>query len=540
MKISPLKLVIAASFTAQPLERTIRWLSEKIPMSISLEFAPYNQILQQFLDPASHISNNSKGINIILYRIEDWIRDLEMPNAQSRSLIDKIHQYERDFISSVQTFVQRERTECFFLACPPSPDFKAKPDLYDTALSVQNRIADALSKLPGIHILSSDAFEKLYPVKNYYEPTRDILGHAPYTNEMYTALGLFLIRHVNALTRSPFKVIVLDADNTLWKGECGELGPNGIAITPAFQDLQKFMLNQMQQGMLLCLCSKNNPQDVMEVFSSHPQMILQPKHFVYMQINWQPKSENLRHLAEKLQLSLNSFIFIDDNPVECADVKANCPEVMTLQLPSQPDLIPHFLANAWVFDHLNVTEEDKQRTLLYHQEEHRQQFLKTQNTFEDFIKNLELQVDFTPITSENIARAAQLTHRTTQFNANPIQRIESQIEQYCSQSHHQGYVLGVKDRFGDYGLVGVLLTSLDGNAFVADAFLLSCRVLGRGVEHRLMQKLGELAKISHCTEIRIPYTKTARNTPVIEFLTSLHPKKITPKTFCFDPGTANP
>src|SRR5262249_39661579 len=153
-----------------------------------------------------------------------------------------------------------------------------------------------------------------------------------------------------------------------------EDGPSGIEISPARRAIQQFMVEQHDSGMLLCLCSKNNEEDVVQVFEQRTEMVLQRRHLVAWRVNWKRKSENIRSLAEELQVGLESFIFIDDDPLECAEVQANCPEVLALQLPGNPDALSKFLRNLWVFDRGNITEEGGERTALYRESFQRKQF----------------------------------------------------------------------------------------------------------------------------------------------------------------------
>src|SRR5262249_37172687 len=161
-------------------------------------------------------------------------------------------------------------------------------------------------------------------------------------------------RRIHALTSPPYKLVVLDCDNTLWKGVLGEDGVDGIAIPPAWARLQEHMVHLANQGFLLGLCSKNNEADVLAVLDHRAEMILKRDHLVGWRINWQPKSENLRAMAHELNLGLDSVIFLDDNPVECAEVRAGCPEVLTLHLPIEGDM-SRFLEHVWAFDQTKVT-----------------------------------------------------------------------------------------------------------------------------------------------------------------------------------------
>src|SRR6185503_20000636 len=197
---------------------------------------------------------------------------------------------------------------------------------------------------------------------------------------------------------------------------CGEDGPRGINLDPPRKTLQEFLRRQHDSGQLLCLCSKNNEEDVRDVFQCRPEMPLRSEHFVARRVNWRSKSENLRSLAAELKVGLDSFVFIDDNPMECAEVEANCPEVLCLQLPEDPALIPQFLKHLWVFDHLKLTAEDKKRAVLYHQNHQREQFQAQSLNLADFMAGLNLRLQIEEVKPDQLARIAQLTQRTNQFN----------------------------------------------------------------------------------------------------------------------------
>ena len=217
-------------------------------------------------------------------------------------------------------------------------------------------------------------------------------------------------------------MIVLDCDNTLWKGVCGEDGPLGIEVTTPYRTLQEFMIGQMNAGMLLCLCSKNNEKDALDVFDQRTDMLLKREHLVSWRINWNSKSENIKLLAKELNLGLDSFIFIDDNPVDCADVKINCPGVLTLQLPQNSESFGPFLNHIWAFDHSGLTEEDQNRTRMYQESTKRQQYLEQSFSLKDFVKGLQLRVEITEATEDQLGRVSQQTFRTNQFNFTTIRR----------------------------------------------------------------------------------------------------------------------
>ena len=309
---------------------------------------------------------------------------------------------------------------------------------------------------------------------------------------------------------------MLDCDNTLWKGVVGEEGVMGISIPPAFQKLQEFLVERAARGFLICLCSKNEEQDVLDVFETQPKMHLKRNNLVSWRVNWEPKSKNLRSLAQELSLGLDSFVFLDDNPVECAEVRANCPEVLTLQLPAE-DEIEHFLNHLWAFDRNKVTSEDRQRTAMYQQNVERNRLQRQSQTFADFLAGLALNVRISEPSPDQLSRVAQLTQRTNQFNFTTIRRTEAEIRQ-LAETGRQCRIVEVSDRFGDYGLVGVMIHGLGRDALEVDTFLLSCRALGRGVEHRMLNELGVMARQQNLRSVEMTLIPTAKNLPAHNFL----------------------
>jgi len=349
------------------------------------------------------------------------------------------------------------------------------------------------------------------------------LGKIPYTEEYFCALATALVRYAYSLFMPPYKVVVLDCDNTLWKGICGEDGPSGVEIDPPRRTLQEFLLQQRDSGMLLCMASKNNEQDVLDVFQQHPEMPLNLHHFISWRINWDSKADGLISLSKELGLGLDSFIFVDDNPKESAEVSERLPEVLSLTLPTQIEEPPHFLDHIWAFDHAVVTEEDRNRNVYYGQTQKFGNEIRKTTNLADFIANLQLHVNLVPLVPETLPRAAQLTQRTNQFNFTTIRRSEADLQILLTDGIHECFTVTVSDRFGDYGLVGLLIFSVHDTDLVIDTFLLSCRVLGRGVEHRVMAWLGEAALARNARFIDSAFVHTKKNSPARQFLESIGP-----------------
>jgi len=273
--------------------------------------------------------------------------------------------------------------------------------------------------------------------------------------------------------------------------------------------------------MLLTLCSKNNVEDVLDTFRLHPEMVLRMDHFAAWRINWSPKAANLAALAEELELGLDSFILVDDNPRECREVEASYPQVLTLTLPPRDEEIPEFLRHVWAFDRLRVTEEDRARPAMYAQSLERQRAERQAASLDDFLRNLQLEVRIGPMSPKDLARVAQLTQRTNQMNFTTVRRSESDIQALLESGKAECLTVHVSDRFGSYGLAGAMLFRGGVDAISIDTFLLSCRALGRGVEHHMLAALGRIALQRGLAAVEARFVRSQRNRPALLFLESV-------------------
>ncbi len=372
-----------------------------------------------------------------------------------------------------------------------------------------------------MHLVTTGALQRFYPVPKYYDPHADRLGHVPYTPEFFAALATTIARKLHAARAHRYKVIALDCDETLWQGVCGEDGPEGVRVDENHRALQDFMLAEREAGMLLCLCSKNNAEDVYETFRAHPGMPLTIDQMAGVRLNWEPKSENLRALAEELDLALDSFILVDNSATECAEVAAGSPEVLTVPLPADAREFAGYLDHIWAFDRWGTTAEDRTRASMYAQQAERTRAEQQSASLEEFLASLNLQVRIAPMQEGQLARVAQLTVRTSQMNFTSVRRDESAIRNLLQSGGYECLVVSVDDRFGSYGLTGVMLLRTVPEALVVDTFLLSCRALGRGVEHRMLARIGEIARERRLAKVEIPFAPTPRNRPAEAFLRSL-------------------
>jgi amino acid adenylation domain-containing protein/FkbH-like protein len=496
------KIAVASTFTAEPIQESLNFWMEKLDLAATIEFAGFNQVFQELLNPAGLLAKHPHGANVLLIRLDDF--------GDTRA---KIESSVRDFVSAVKAAAAKMPAPLLILMCP------VRPGTGNTLAAIEKTMLEELENLGGVYVIGSVELLDAYPVVDFYDLRGDELGCVPYTTQFFAALGTVVARKYHALQRAAHKVIVLDCDQTLWGGVCGEDGPRGICLDEPRTALQKFMRAQHAAGRLLAICSKNNEEDVCEVFVQRLDFPLRREHFAAWRLNWQPKSENIKSMSKELNLGLESFIFVDDNPVECAEVEANCPGVLTLQLPENADDIPRFLKHCWAFDILKVTAEDTRRAGMYRESRQREELRAQTGSLAEFLAGLNLQIQIVPMTGDQLLRVSQLTQRTNQFNVTTVRRSEAEIQQFPASA--SVFTVSVTDRFGDYGLVGVMICEPKGEALDVETFLLSCRVLGRGVEHEMLAHLGHLAGEQKKRWVNVRFHPSAKNKPAQDFLQSV-------------------
>lgn len=510
-------IIISATFVAEPIAQSLKLWIDKCYVPAQIEFVPYNNVVQVLLDSKGRFVSNQSGLNVVLLRFEDWARfrhgpELSPSEARTRN---------RELTNALITASSRCASPILVCVCPPSPRALENQVLAALFDELQEDLTQALISSPLIRIFPSGHLLELIGANDYYDAVTDRLGHIPYTPAAFAAFGTAIFRVFDALRRPPYKVIAVDCDNTLWNGICGEGGPGLVEIDAPSRAVQEFLKVRRQNGMLLCVCSKNNPDDVTAVFDLHRNMPLQWADFVATRVNWLPKSENLRSMARELSLGLDSFIFLDDNPAEVAEVRAHCPEVQAITLPANRDHVSPFLDRVWVFDQPTITSEDKHRTERYHEDVIRRA-AATSMSYTEFLLGLNLKIDIRELEgAAEIDRAAQMTQRTNQFNFTTRRYTTAQFREAIGTSSTKALTAFVSDRYGDYGQVGLITYNVKHDALRIDTFLLSCRALGKGVEHAMMARLGEVASALSLSFVDIEYISTAKNLPAWEFLKSI-------------------
>jgi FkbH-like protein len=374
-------------------------------------------------------------------------------------------------------------------------------------------------EFPSVHLVDEDRIFGRIGKRNVTDPRFWFLARIGIGEGALAALTAEYIRYIKALKGRTRKCLVLDLDNTLWGGVVGEDGPYGVAVGQeapgnAYRAFQEAILGLWRRGVILAINSKNNEADAMEVLERHPDMLLRPHHFAAIRINWQDKATNLRSIAHELNIGLDSLVFMDDNPAECALVRQQLPEVLTVQLPRDPSHYRGILLELTDFDALHLTEEDRQRGQLYAERRQRQEWeAQHADNLGDHLAALGLVVDVAPADAFAIPRVAQLISKTNQFNLTTRRHHEAAVRAFATSTDHAVYTARVRDRFGDHGLVGVVIIARRDDTWELDTFLLSCRVLGCGVETALLAAISAAARERGARTLRGLFIPTAKNEP---------------------------
>lgn len=320
------------------------------------------------------------------------------------------------------------------------------------------------------------------------------------------------------------KCLVLDLDNTLWGGILGEDGIAGIKIGgdypgKSFACWQNALLDLSHAGVMLTVCSKNNESDVLEAWDKNPFMILKKDDFVSWRINWQDKATNIRELAEELNIGLDSMVFIDDNPTERELIKQLLPMVEVPEFPEKPYLLMSFfddVVNKY-FRVYSITDEDKSKTKQYKANAKRAAEQKKFHDFNDYLRSLEINIKILSLDEFILPRIAQMTQKTNQFNLTTYRYTENDIQQLAKDGC-MVYAISVSDKFGDNGITGEIILRSENNAtIIIDTLLLSCRILGKGIEFAFLDSILNMLYKKGYKTVKAKYIKTAKNIQVAEF-----------------------
>lgn len=368
---------------------------------------------------------------------------------------------------------------------------------------------------PRVAILDLDRVVAEYGAARAFDPRMHLMARSPFAVDFLPHLGRAFADIVATATAPPRKCVVVDCDNTLWGGVLGEDGPGRVAIGTgypgeAYREFQQFLAGLGRRGFLLAINSKNNEDDVLSFLADSPDMVLRPLDFTAHRINWDDKGTNLAELAEEMNIGLDSMIFVDDSPVECARIRSAFPEVLVEQFPANPADIPGFIAGMGGTQRLRVETEDLKRAESLRANTRRERLKRSAPDLETFLRSLEITLVIDRQNRSAVPRVSQLTQRTNQFNLTTKRYTPGDVERLMDRGIV--YTMSMEDRFSDYGIVGVaIVTDTHTDSWEIDSFMLSCRAFGRDIERELLAAVLADAAGAGAGVVRARYAATAKN-----------------------------
>lgn len=543
-----LKVAILRSYTAETIEPLMK-------LNLILEgFVPeffwgdFNQFSQEILDESGPLYKFKPDLIILMIRIEELMPQFidNFGSSQYSAWEKNINRLHDHLIHLVD--VLNERTSAQFIlqnmALLNEPFwgiFDSQKE--DSQKGLLNKLNDALKKSferkPNSFLWDFESFVTRKGANAICDPKLWFTARNPFKQIAYIDICNDLMRYVLSALGKGKKCVVLDLDNTLWGGIIGEDGMAGIALGHdypgnCYVEFQRELLKLYHRGIILALNSKNNEADAFEVFDKHPDMVLKRNHIASYQINWTDKSSNLYALAADLNIGLDSMIMIDDNPVECELIRQQCPQCLVIQLPEKPYLIPSVLSGMPELENIRLTEEDKNKGQMYQQQLERKNLEKLATNLGDYLKALDSAIEIKAADKFTVPRISQLTQKTNQFNMTTRRYTEAEIIQFAQSSSSYVFSVSSKDRFGDNGIVGVIILKMAGQEAVIDTFLLSCRVIGRTIEQSIIAFVAEFAKKHGVKTLVGEFQPTPKNKPAADVYEKMNFEKVDENKFFAD------
>jgi FkbH-like protein len=529
-----LKTYIVRSVTIEPI---LPFLTTEAVLSnyvLDISVGGYGSYADELLNPQSALAKFKPDLVFILLDLEDIAGRL--PELCADGIGDAVEAEIGESVARVEqllrTFRSGSSARILFQGCVV-PDQTSLGDVGEANLphsltnavyQLNQRLAALCRAISDCVFFDVDHLAARHGRANWRDARMFLASRLPLSPASFGIYAGGLVRSFSPLFRAPRKVLCTDLDNTLWGGVLGEEGPEGIATGSAFPgncylEYQRHLKQLSSRGILLAIVSKNNDADVREAFQIRAADLgLTLDDFVATKVSWNEKATSIRELAEELSLGLDSFVFVDDNPVECEAIHQQLPEVavVTAQV-EEPWKLVELLSAQPFFDAAVVTDDDANRLNEYKAQAQRAELASSAGNRDEFLASLEIVCTFLSALDAPLARSVQLLAKTNQFNLTTRRHSAAEVEVFASSTGGQAVAVRVRDRFGDAGVVGLALARTEGDTCSIDSLLLSCRVIGRGVETALLAHLGENAIRAGATRLVGEFIPTKKNAPCADF-----------------------
>ncbi|MFY9660441.1 MAG: HAD-IIIC family phosphatase [Terriglobales bacterium] len=531
LPLARFKLAILRSFTVEPIVPLLRAEAFTYGIDLEVHVGDFNAYVQDIVDANSSLYRFAPNAVILAVRTEDVAPDLvrEFADLSPEVAHQAAARVTRGYEQWISSFRQHSQAALVVHALerPTHPSLGVLDGQSETGQSgltrqINRELRRIAASHHGVYVLDYDALVARHGSQHWHDERKWLTARLPIAAGHLLHMAREWMRFVVPLVGRTAKCLVIDLDNTLWGGVIGEDGMAGIKVGPeypgaAYQALQRALLDLSRKGILLAACSKNNLDDAMEALDKHPGMLVRSQNFAALRINWTDKSQNLREIAQELKIGLDSLAFLDDNPFEREQVRAAMPEVTVIDPSQNPLDYAAIVRDCPVFERLTLSDEDQQRTAMYAAQRQRAGAEQSFQSKEDFFRFLEQEAELNPVSDLTLARVAQLTQKTNQFNLTTRRYTESQIAEMAKHPAWNIFSIRVRDRFGDHGIVGVAITHDQGDQCEVDTFLLSCRVIGRTIETALLAHIAKSAAERGCKRLVGRFLPTKKNAPARDF-----------------------
>lgn len=524
-----LKIGLLSSFSLIGFEECLNVWCNKYGFNCEIYIGPYGQYNQQIYNNQSKLYKFDPDAVFLLLDVEHLFKEFfKRPythSAEERQ--SKVRELVDDVSNMLLYLAERSESKIIMnnLEVPVySPlgllENKENYGLIKIVKEFNTQLEDTFRESNRIYVFDYDLFTSKYGKDNCTDPRMKYLADMRVPKEIVPKLCYNYLSYLLPMLGLNRKCIVLDLDNTLWGGIIGEDEFENIALGPdplgsVFVDFQKKLLALYDKGILLAINSNNNLEDALKVIKEHPYMVLKEEHFAGFKVNWKSKVLNIKEIADDLNIGLDSMVFIDDDPVNREMMRKFYPEVLTMGLPSDPSQYSKTLENLIEFNTLQLTEADKRRGKMYVEQRYRREFESSVTNMQEFLKGLEMEIEIEPANRFNIPRIGQLTQRTNQFNLTTKRYQEEDITKFSKSDEYEVYSLRLKDKFGEYGLIGVLILKRETDiTWTIDTFLLSCRAMGKNVEKAFFTYIVNMLEKKGISKLRGIYLPTNKNIPV--------------------------
>ena len=523
-----LKIAFIGNFTIDPIRASMDAECFKQGINPQIHFGGYDQYSQEILNANSSLYQFDPAVTVLLLDSKTLAPELfnnffEVASADRFILVEK----KLGLVKTLcENFLKLSKSHLIISNFILSEQYHM--GIYDS--KIENGQKEILEKMNS-KLLS---YTRANPKRFHFLDTEKVLanyGKKRCSNEKMRYLAKMIIpdralplltneimRFIRPITGQTKKCLVLDLDNTLWGGVLGEEGLEGIKLGEeappgnAFLEFQKTIKILQKRGIILAINSKNDFDLVNNVFQNHPYMQLKLSDFACIRSNWQDKAQNMREISEELNLDLSSFVYFDDNPAERFLISHELPEVLTVDVPDDCSEFTRCLLDLDVFETLHITDEDKQRTKLYQNEGERKRLKSKITDLNSYLNELNITVEIFVWDEFAIPRIAQLTQRTNQFNLTTRRYSESDINLLAHSESSLIYYIKSGDRFGEHGIVATCIIHIKDDSWEIDTFLLSCRVIGRGIEQAFLHFICQNAIKKNIKKIIGKFLPTQKNT----------------------------